>query len=76
MEQLIKELIKELENSHDFESEFYQTYCCGLNDGDISDWYDTHFDDNIERGFRTGQTAHAEEMIISLKEILEKCKGE
>lgn len=74
MEQLIKDLIAKLEKEHDFESEFYLTYCCGENDGDISDWYDSHFDDNIARGFRTGQTAHAEEMIAALNEILNKGK--
>ena len=71
MKAKIEALIRELTASHDFESEFYLTYCCGENDGDISDWYDSHFDDNIERGFRTGQTAHAHEMIIALNEILE-----
>lgn len=76
MEGLIRKLIAELENGYNFDSEFYQTYCCGLNDGDISDWYDTHFDDTIERGFATGQTAHAEEMIAALNNILNECAGE
>lgn len=76
MEKLVRELITKLENSYNFDSEFYRTYCCGENDGDISDWYDTHFDDNIERGFGAGQTAHADEMIAELNGILNECDGE
>lgn len=71
MREKIEALIKDLVQRHDFESEFYLTYCCGENDGDISDWYDSHFDDNIARGFSTGQTALAHEMVIELNNILQ-----
>lgn len=69
-EQLLK-LIKRLESQHDFESEFYLTYTGQLNDGDISDWYNSHFDDNVELGFSTGQTSMAEDIIVELKAIIE-----
>jgi hypothetical protein len=63
-------LIKRLEDTHDFESEFYLTYTGQLNDGDISDWHNNHFDDNVELGFSTGQTSMAEDMIVELKKII------
>lgn len=72
MKEKILELIKKLESQHDFESEFYLTYTGQLNDGDISDWYNSHFDDNVELGFSTGQTAMAEDMIAELTKILEE----
>lgn len=70
MKEKLLDLIKRLEKQHDFESEFYLTYTGQLNDGDISDWYNNHFDDNVELGYSTGQTAMAEEMIVELKKII------
>lgn len=64
-------LIATLESQHDFESEFYLTYTGQLNDGDISDWQNNHFDDNVELGFSTGQTSMAEDIIVQLKAIIE-----
>lgn len=64
-------LIERLEKQHDFENEFYLTYTGQLNDGDISDWYNSHFDDNVELGFSTGQTNMAEDIIVELKAIIE-----
>ena len=73
MKEQLLELIKRLEKQHDFESEFYLTYTGQLNDGDISDWHNNHFDDNVELGFGTGQTAMAEDIIAEIKAII---KGE
>lgn len=70
MREKLLALIAELEKQHDFEDEFYLTYTGQLNDGDISDWHNNHFDDNVELGFSTGQTAFAEDMIATLKEII------
>lgn len=70
MKEQLLALIKRLESTHDFESEFYLTYTGQLNDGDISDWYNNHFDDNVELGFSTGQTSMAEDMIVELKKII------
>ena len=64
-------LIETLESQHDFEDEFYLTYTGQLNDGDISDWHNNHFDDNVELGFGTGQTSMAEDIIVQLKAIIE-----
>lgn len=64
-------LIADLEKQYDFEGEFYLTYTGQLNDGDISDWYNSHFDDNVELGFSTGQTSMAEDIIVQLKAIIE-----
>lgn len=63
-------LIATLESQHDFEDEFYLTYTGQLNDGDISDWHNSHFDDNVELGFSTGQTSMAEDVIVQLKAII------
>lgn len=71
MKEQLLELIKRLENQHDFESEFYLTYTGQLNDGDISDWHNSHFDDNVELGFSTGQTSMAEDIIVELTKIIE-----
>lgn len=65
-------LIKRLEEQHDFESEFYLTYTGQLNDGDISDWHNNHFDDNVELGFSTGQISMAEDIIAELTKIIEE----
>jgi hypothetical protein len=65
-------LIKRLEEQHDFENEFYLTYTGQLNDGDISDWYNSHFDDNVELGFSTGETSMAEDIIAELTKIIEE----
>lgn len=65
-------LIERLESQNDFEDEFYLTYTGQLNDGDISDWYNNHFDDNVELGFGTGQTSMAEDIIVALKKIIEE----
>ena len=70
MKEQLLALIKRLESTHDFESEFYLTYTGQLNDGDISDYYNNHFDDNVELGFSTGQTSMAEDMIVELKKII------
>lgn len=64
-------LIERLEKQHDLEDEFYLTYTGQLNDGDISDWHNNHFDDNVELGFSTGQASMAEDIIVALKSIIE-----
>lgn len=71
MEDKLLALIETLESQHDFEDEFYLTYTGQLNDGDISDWHNSHFDDNVELGFSTGQTSMAEDIIVQLKAIIE-----
>lgn len=71
MKDKLPALITTLESQHDFEDEFYLTYTGQLNDGDISDWYNDHFDDNVELGFSTGQTSMAEDIIVQLKAIIE-----
>jgi hypothetical protein len=71
MKEKLLELIEKLEKTHDFEDRFYLTYTGQLNDGDISDWYNNHFDDNVELGFITGQTSMAEDIIVELKAIIE-----
>lgn len=71
MKDKILALIEKLENNYDFESEWYLTYTGQINDGDISDWHENHFEDNIDRGVETGQTMLAEEIIGELKSILE-----
>lgn len=71
MKEQLLELIKRLESQHDFESEFYLTYTGQLNDGDISDWHNSHFDDNVGLGFSTGQTSMAEDIIAELTKIIE-----
>ena len=70
MKEQLLALIKRLESGHDFEDEFYLTYTGRLNDGDISDWHNNHFDDNVELGFSTGQTSMAEDMIVELNKII------
>ena len=74
MKDKLLELIKRLEKQHDFEGEFYLTYTGQLNDGDISDWHNNYFDDNVELGYSTGQTAVAEEIIAELTKIIEEEK--
>lgn len=71
MKEKLLAYIEQLEKQHDFESEFYLTYTGQLNDGDISDWHNNHFDDNVELGFSTGQTSMAEDIIVQLKAIIE-----
>lgn len=71
MKEKLLAYIEQLEKQHDFEDEFYLTYTGQLNDGDISDWYNNHFDDNVELGFSTGQTSMAEDIIVQLKAIIE-----
>ena len=70
MKEQIEALIKYLEDTNDFTDEFYQTYIGALNDGDISDWHDNHFDDSVELGCNVGQTMMADEMIARLKQII------
>lgn len=70
MKEQIEALIKYLEDTNDFTDEFYLTFTGQLNDGDISDWHNNHFDDNIEAGSILGQTMLAEEMINKLKAIV------
>lgn len=72
MKEKLLAYIEQLEKSNDFESEFYLTYTGQLNDGDISDWHNSHFDDNVELGFSTGQTSMAEDVIVALKKIIEE----
>lgn len=72
MKHKLQALIERLESQHDFENEFYLTYTGQLNDGDISDWHNNHFDDNVELGFSTGQTSMAEDVIVALKKIIEE----
>lgn len=71
MKEKLLALIAELNKGEDFEDEFYLTYLGTLNEGDISDWHNTHFEDNIDLGFRTGQTAATEEIIGRLVKLLE-----
>lgn len=68
MRKAIEQLIKELRDENDFSDEFYVAYQSG---DDISDWHNNHFDDNVELGYSTGQTAAAEDMISKLTAILE-----
>lgn len=70
MKDNILKLIEKLEKDHDFEDEFYLTYTGQINDGDISDWHNSHFDDNVELGFSTGETSMAEQIIGELKNII------
>jgi len=70
----IQALIDKLEKQHDFEDEFYLTFTGQLNDGDISDWHNNHFDDNVSLGFDTGQTALAYDIIGTLKSIINEEK--
>lgn len=70
MKEQIEALIKYLEDTNDFTDEFYLTYTGQLNDGDISDWHNNHFDDNIDSGAHLGQAMLAEEMINKLKAIV------
>lgn len=72
MKDKILKLIETLEKSHDFEDEFYLTYTGQLNDGDISDWHNSHFDDNVGLGFSTGETSMAEQIIGELKNIIKE----
>lgn len=72
MKEQLLELIKRLESEHDFEDEFYLTYTGQLNDGDISDWHSSHFDDSVAIGFYTGQTSMAEDIIVELTKIIEE----
>ena len=73
MKDKIEAFLDKLRAEHNFNSEFYLTYMGYENDGDISDWHDNHFDDNVSLGFETGKIAMAEEVIHVLTEIL---KGE
>lgn len=70
MKEQIQALIKNLEETNDFEDEFYRTYIGELNEGDISDWHNNHFDDNIATGVELGQTMLADEIIGKLKQII------
>ena len=72
MKEKILELIARLEKDHDFEDEFYLTYIGQLNDGDISEWHNSHFDDNVALGFSTGETSMAEQIVGALRNILEE----
>lgn len=72
MKEKLLALIEKLEKQHDFEDEFYLTYTGQLNDGDISSWHNSHFDDNVELGFSTDETSMAEQIIGELKLILEE----
>lgn len=72
MKDRIELLIRYLEINHDFKDEFYLTYIGELNDGDISDWHNNHFDDNISSGVNLGQTMLAEDIIHQLKAIIEE----
>lgn len=67
MKEKLLALIAELNKGEDFEDEFYVAYTQG---GDISDWHNNHFDDNIELGYKTGQTAATEDIIGKLEAIL------
>ena len=67
MKEQIKALIVKLESEHNFEDEFYVAYSQG---DDISDWHNNHFDDNVELGYGTGQTAEARYIIDQLKQII------
>jgi hypothetical protein len=70
MKEQIELLIHHLESNHDFDDEFYRTYIGELNDGDISDWHNNHFDDNISTGVDLGQTMLASDIIEHLKSII------
>lgn len=71
MKEAIQNLINKLEKQHDFEDRFYLILTGQLYGGDISDWANTHFESNVKLGFRSGETAMAEEMIGALTKILE-----
>lgn len=72
MRSKIIELINDLESRHDFEDEFYLTFTGQLNEGDISDWHNNHFDDNVELGCDVGQTMEADYVVGRLKAILKE----
>lgn len=70
MKEQIETLIRYLELNNDFNDEFYRTYIGEINDGDISDWHNNHFDDNISTGVELGQTMMAADIIDQLKQII------
>lgn len=70
MKEQLELLIRYLELNNDFNDEFYLTYIGELNDGDISDWHNNHFDDNIATGVDLGQTMLACDIIHQLKAII------
>lgn len=67
----IEQLIAGLNATTDFEDEFYLTYTGQLNEGDISDWHNNHFEDNVELGARVGETRATGTIIDMLIAILE-----
>lgn len=67
----IEQMIAGLEVTTDFNDEFYRTYTGELNDGDISDWYNNHFDDNVSLGVSCGETMATASIIGMLTAILE-----
>lgn len=67
----IEQLIAGLRASNDFEDEFYLTYTGQIEDGDISDWHNNHFEDNVELGAGVGETIAAAQFIDMLTQILE-----
>lgn len=70
MKEKIKALIESLKAREDFEDEFYMTYIGKINDGDISDWHNNHFDDNVELGCGVGAKMATADIISELEEIL------
>lgn len=67
MKEKLLALIAELKKGEDFEDEFYVAYREG---GDISDWHNNHFDDNVELGYSTGYTSAVEDIVGQLEVIL------
>lgn len=67
LKEQIAALVADLKTQHDFDDEFYTAYTGG---GDISDWHCNHFDDNVDLGYSTGQTAATEDIIGQLEAIL------
>lgn len=70
LQNAIANLIQHIKDQHDIESEFYLTYIGELNDGDISDWHNNHFDDNVELGVGVGQTIEAVRIIEELEKLI------
>jgi hypothetical protein len=73
LQEAIAKVIADIKNQHDLDDEFYLTYIGVLNDGDISDWFNNHFDDNVELGVGLGQKLEAVRIIDELEFLI---KGE
>lgn len=64
----VNELEEEVKNPGEFVDAYF-----GLdgNDGDISDWHTTHFEDSVEMGFDAGEISARLHILAALKQIIE-----